>query len=279
MSSNKVEIRPYSSAIGAEIVNVDLTRALNDQTWVVIYRAFLDYSVLFFRDQDLSLDQHRAFSRRFGDLEAYPYADGVDDYPEIVEVVKLPDELHNFGSGWHTDMSFQSNPPLGAVLCAREVPVAGGDTLFANMYLAYDTLSKGMQQMVGRLNAVHYSHTRRGASEPLKGMKMRNTFAELTTLHPLVRRHPNTGKTSLFLSPDYCTQLENMSLDESQAILAPLERHATRHEFICRFQWEPNSICVWDNRCVMHRAIEDDLGARRSKQGFKRVMRRSTIRI
>ncbi len=279
MGSNSLEVRPYSSGLGAEILNVDLGTELDNKTWSTIHQAFLDYCVLFFRDQRLSLDQHMAFSRRFGELEPYPYADGVDGYPEIVEVVKLPDELYNFGSGWHTDMSFREKPPLGAVLCCMEIPPAGGDTLFTNMYLAYETLSDGMKEMVGRLHAVHYSHTMRGKVGPLKGMQMRGDYGEQTSIHPLTRVHPETGKVSLFLSPDYCTQLEDMTLEESRAILEPLERHATRHEFACRFRWEQHSIAVWDNRCLMHRAIEDDLGARRHGQGFKRVMRRSTIRV
>ena len=279
MGNNNVEVRPYSSAVGAEILNVDLSTELDNKTCSTIQQAFLDHGVVFFRDHNLTLDQHMAFSRRFGELESYPYAYGVDGYPEIVEVVKLPDELYNFGSGWHTDMSFREHPPMGAVLCAKVVPAAGGDTLFANMNLAYETLSDGMKEIVGRLKAIHYSHTKRGMGGPLKGMKNRSDYGEETSIHPLTRVHPETGKISLFLSPDYCTQLENMTLEESRAILEPLERHATRHEFACRFRWEVDSIAVWDNRAVMHRAIEDDLGARRTGHGFKRVMRRSTIRV
>ena len=151
-------------------------------------------------------------------------------------MVKLPDELHNFGSEWHTDMSFREKPPLGAVLCGKQVPPAGGDTLFANMNLAYETLSEGMKDMAGRLNAVHYSHTSRGYRGPVKGMKTRGDYGEQTSIHPLTRIHPETGKVSLFLSPAYCTRLEDMTLEESRAILEPLERHATRHEFACRFR-------------------------------------------
>ena len=279
MSSNSIEVRPYSSAVGAEVLGVALSAELDDQSWSIIRQAFLDHCVLFFRNQPLTLDQHMAFSRRFGELEPYPYADGVEGYPEIVEVVKLPDEPHNFGSGWHTDMSFREKPPLGAVLCCREIPPAGGDTLFTNMYLAYEALSEGMKEMVGRLHAVHYSHTSRDYPAPIKGMKMRGDYPEQTTIHPLTRVHPETGKVSLFLSPDYCTQLEDMTLEESRAILEPLEDHATRHEFACRFRWEKDSIAIWDNRCVMHCAIEDDLGARCTEKGFKRVMRRSTIGV
>jgi len=279
MDTNALEIRPYASALGAEVLNVDLRTELDDATWSVIHQAFLDYCVLFFRDQPLTLEQHIAFSKRFGELEPYPYNEGFDGYPEIVEVVKLPDEVHNFGSGWHTDMSFREKPPLGAVLCCKEIPPAGGDTLFANMYLAYDTLSEGMKEMVSRLNAVHYSHTFSDSFEPFKGMKSTDTYGEQSTVHPLIRTHPETGKVSLFLSPDYCVLLEDMSPEESRAILEPLEKHATRHEFSCRFRWQRDSIAVWDNRCIMHQALEDDHGARLRGKGFKRVMRRSTIKV
>ena len=279
MAYQRIEVRPYSSAIGAEILGVDLSQSLDNHTWSEIHQAFLEHLVVFFRDQHLTPEQHIAFSRRFGDLEPFPFADGIDGHPEIVEVVKLPDELHNFGSGWHTDMSFREKPPLAAALYSIEVPPAGGDTLFANMYLAYETLSDGMKDLLKRLRGVHNSHLDSGQVYTIKGMKMHmDDHPTEVYAHPLTRVHPDTGKASLFLSPDYCEQLEDMTVEESRTILDPLERHATRHEFACRFRWEPNSLAVWDNRCAMHHAIEDDLGARREGRGFKRVMRRSTIR-
>ena len=275
-------IRPYSSAIGAEVRGVDLSRPLDDRTWMRIHRAFLDHSVLFFRDQDLTPEQHLAFSRRFGELEPYPFSDGMAGYPELVEVVKLPDEVQTFGGGWHVDMSFREKPPLGAALYAIEVPPAGGDTLFANMHLAFESLSRGMRRLVRSLKAVHDSHlylSFEEAHEPAyRGMKMRNDDPPEVRTHPLTRVHPESGRTSLFISPDYSGRLEGMSAAESAVLLDTLERHATRHEFICRFRWEPGSLAVWDNRCVMHNALRDDIGARLRGRGFKRVMRRSTIK-
>ena len=272
-----MHIKPYASAIGAEILDVDLSTDLEAETVSAIQSALLDYMVVFFRDQTLTPEQQIRFSRRLGELEDYPFAKGMAGFPEIVEVVKLPDELHNFGSGWHVDMSFKPTAPAGAALYAIEVPPAGGDTLFANMTLAYDTLSPGYRRMLERLQAVHDSHNP-GAYSPLKGMQMKRGASRKWTTHPLTRSHPETGARSLFISPDYCWQLADMSVEESGALLEYLERHATRHEFICRFRWQPGSLALWDNRCIMHRAIEDDLGARREGHGFRRVLHRTTFK-
>ena len=282
MPTRNLSIRPYSSAIGAEVLGIDLARPLDKKTWAHIHEAFRQHLVLFFRDQDLSPEQHLAFSRRFGALEPYPYADGMNEYPELVEVVKLADEVETFGGGWHVDMSFRESPPLGAALHAIDVPPAGGDTLFANMHLAFETLSPGMRGLVRRLKGVHDSHLyltfTRTQTPAYRGMKMRNEYPAEVHVHSLTRAHPESGRTSLFISPDYCGLLEGMSKAESATLLDFLERHATRHEFICRFRWEPGSVALWDNRCVMHNALRDDIGARLHGKGFKRVMRRSTIR-
>ena len=282
MPARTLGIRPYSSAIGAEVIGVDLAGPLDEGTWTQIHEAFRQHLVLFFRDQDLTPEQLLAFSRRFGALEPYPYADGMNGYPELVEVVKLPDEVETFGGGWHVDMSFRERPPLGAALHAIEVPPAGGDTLFANMHLAFESLSPGMQGLVRRLKGVHDSNLYltfpRTQSPAYRGMKMHLDDPPELRVHPLTREHPASGRTSLFISPDYCGQLEGMSKAESAVLLDFLERHATRHEFICRFRWEPGSVALWDNRCVMHNALRDDIGARLHGKGFKRVMRRSTIK-
>ncbi len=282
MHAPNLRIRPWSAAIGAEVLGVDLSAPLDEGVWTQIHEAFRRHLVLFFRDQDLTPEQHLAFSRRFGALEPYPFADGMEGYPELVEVVKLPDEVNAFGSGWHVDMSFREAPPLGAALHAIDVPPAGGDTLFANMHLAFETLSPGMQRLVRRLKAVHDSHLYLSFEDAhlpaYRGMKMRNDDPAEVRAHPLTRVHPESGRTSLFISPDYCGRLEGMNAAESAALLDPLERHATRHELICRFRWEPGSLALWDNRCVMHNALRDDIGARLRGQGFRRVMRRSTIK-
>lgn len=279
MKQDAVEIRPLASAIGAEILGVDLTRPLDDAVWSKIETAFHDHLVIFFRDQDLTPEQHIAVSRRFGALEEYPFVKGIKGYPELIEIVKMPDEVRNFGAGWHVDMSFRETPPLGAVLLGREVPPVGGDTMFANLYIAYETLSAGMKKLLENVCGVHDSMDPSGHSQNYKGMSLSGKKGKKrqVTSHPLVRTHPVTGRKSLFISPDYCTRLEDMTVAESRPILEMLEAHASRPEFACRFSWRPNSIAVWDNRCCMHNALSDDLNAFTGGKGFRRVMRRATI--
>lgn len=279
MGNSSFDIRPLASAIGAEISGVDLAEPLDDGVWTRIERAFHDHCVIFFRDQHITPDQHVAFSRRFGPLEEYPFVHGIDGHPELIEIVKMPDEVRNFGAGWHADMSFRETPPLGAVLYGVEVPPVGGDTMFANMYLAYDALSDGMRSIVDSAKGVHDSHEPGNHSRNYKGMSLQGKegIDRQVMSHPLYRTHPVTGRRSLFISPDYCMELEGMTPEESRLLLDHLERHATRDELICRFRWQPNSIAVWDNRCTMHKALNDDLAAAAGGKGFRRVMRRSTI--
>lgn len=279
MSYQAIEVRPLSSAIGAEIFGVDLSQPLDDQTWSEIHDAFLDHLVIFFRDQDLTPEQHLTFSRRFGTLEPYPFVHGIEGYPELIELVKMPDEARPFGAEWHVDMSFRDHPPLGAVLCALEVPQYGGDTLFSNLYLAYETLSDGMKTLLQRTNGRHDSLDPSSHSQQYRGMQTqeREGAKPENRPHPMVRIHPDTGKPSLFVSPSYCWQLEDMTVEESRPLLDHLNEHATRPEFQCRFRWQPHSIAVWDNRCVMHNVVKDDIAAERGGQGYRRVMRRSTI--
>ena len=279
MSAADIKIRPYASAIGAEIFGVDLSEPLDNATWSAIQDAFHRYLVVFFRDQALTPAQQVRFSSRFGKLVEYPFLKGIEGHPELFEVVKMPEEVRNFGSGWHADMSFSDTPPLGAVVQAMEMPVVGGDTMFANMYLAYETLSDGMRDLVHRAKGIHDSHEPTAHASSYKGMAKqgKQAPARQVSVQPLFKMHPVTGRKSLFISPDYCDQLEDMTKDESKPILDYLERHATQHAFTCRFSWEPDSIVVWDNRCTMHNALEDDLGALRTGTGFKRVIRRATI--
>jgi taurine dioxygenase len=280
-NNNSIEVRPYASALGAEILGVDLAQPLDDRDWGVIRDAFHKHLVVFFRDQHMTPEQQVRFSERFGELEPYPFVHGIDGHAELIEIVKMPDEVQNFGGGWHVDMSFREQPPLGAVLYGIEVPPVGGDTIFANMHLAYDALSKGMNAIVKTLRGVHDSQEPGDHSEPYKGMRLtkKEGMKRQVTRHPMVRVHPVTGRESLFISPSYCLGIDDLDPEEGRLILDRLERHATRAEFTCRFRWQSNSVAVWDNRCLMHMALNDDLDARATGRGFKRVMRRATIRV
>ncbi len=272
-------VHPYSTAIGAEVAGVDLARELDDTTWTALRKAYLEHLVLFFRDQALTPEQQVAFSRRFGRLEEYPFVHGIDGFPELIDIVKEPYEVINFGHLWHTDMTFREQPPAGAVLYALEVPPVGGDTLFANMYLAWEMLSEGMKTVLRQLRGVHDSGTPQRHSSTFKGMKMqhRQGSERQFTAHPFVRVHPETGRESLLISPSYCHRIEGMSDEEGRMSLDHLERHATQDIITCRFRWRPGTVVIWDNRCTMHIALEDDLAAMRGDKGFRRVMRRATI--
>ncbi len=269
-------IKPLAGALGAEILGIDLSRPLADADWAAIEAAFHRHFVIFFRDQHLTPDQQIAFARRFGLLEDYPYIAGLPDHPELIEVVKLPSEDFNFGSGWHADMSYRDAPPLGAVLYAMEMPPVGGDTMFASLHAAYDALSEGLRQALAPLHLLHDSGT--GGAKRYAGMqhRRRNT-GQLTGVHPLVRQHPVTGRPLLALSPFYAKEIEDMTGAESRALLEGLEDIALRPEHCCRFHWEVGSLAVWDNRCLLHNALNDDFDARMKGRGFRRVMRRATI--
>jgi len=277
MSDQCIDVQPVCGALGAELAGVDLSQPLDNQTFSDIYQAFQDHLVIFFRDQELSAKQHHDFARRFGKLMPHPYVQSLDGFPEIIEIVKEPDEARSWGEHWHSDLTFREQPSGGAVLLAREVPTFGGDTLFANMYLAYETLSAGMKTTLEGLRAVHESgEPAEYSGVDFKSMKAKQARAETAT-HPVVRTHPETGKKALFVNPGFTTRFEDMSVEESQPILQYLYKHSTQPEFTCRFHWCRGSIAVWDNRVTMHNALEDDFEARRGLPGFRRVMHRATI--
>jgi taurine dioxygenase len=209
--TNKIEIAPLAGALGAEIYGVDLTRSLTNQEFAEIMQAFLDYQVIFFRDQhDLSPEQHKAFASRFGSLNVHPYVAGMAEHPELLEIIKEPEDKLNFGGGWHSDMSFLEVPALGSILYALEVPQYGGDTLFASQSKAYDALSDGMKDMLSGLSAVHSAsreYSAKGASAQARSSMQSTQVQEAPEYeHPVVRTHPQTGrkgalhKSSLYAS-------------------------------------------------------------------------------
>ena len=266
----RITVQPISGALGAEVSNVDLAE-LDAETFADIHRALLDHLVLFFRDQTLSVEAQKAFGRRFGPLYVHPYIKPMDAHPEVVEIVKEPDAQRNFGGNWHADLTYFEAPMFGAVLYALEVPPEGGDTLFANMYLAYESLSEGMRQSLDKLVAIHDD---RGTSlyrpDNIRAMGMRDVPVDAQgrpegtrAEHPVVRTHPETGRRSLFVNSVNTIGLAGMHLEESQPLLDYLYRHSQRPEFTCRFRWSAGAVALWDNRCTQHRALNDYHGHRR----------------
>jgi taurine dioxygenase len=253
--------------LGAVIEGVDLSAELSNATFAAIRDAFFEHGVIFFRDQDITPEQHIAFAERWAPINVNRFFTAVDGYPQIAEVRKEPDQADNIGGGWHTDHSYDEAPAMGSILLAREVPPRGGDTLFASMYAAYDALSDGLKQTLSRLNAVHSSRHIFGKDSAYhQGTKGRIGNPEAATqdaVHPVVVTHPGSGRKALYVNPSFTTHIEGWSVEESQALLQYLYRHAVKPEFTIRFQWAPGSIAFWDNRCTWHYALNDYHGERR----------------
>lgn len=255
--------------LGAEILGVDLT-SLSDEQFDDIRQTYFDHGVIFFRDQNLTPEQHIAFANRWGEINVNRFFQPVDGYPMIAEVRKEPTQKKNIGGAWHTDHSYDLAPAMGSILYAREVPDSGGDTLFANMYLAYEALSDGLKQTLEGLNAVHSSRHVFGANtqytDDASGLKGRYNNPELATqdaVHPAVIRHPNSGRKALYVNPGFTLRFDGWTDEESKPLLNYLYQHAVRPEFTCRFKWQNGSIAFWDNRATMHYALNDYHGQRR----------------
>lgn len=260
---------PIAGALGAEISGVSIADEHDAETIAWIRQALLDYQVIFFRDQKLTPDQQIRFSRRFGELEEHDFVKGLPEHPQIIRVVREADEeTLNFGGAWHTDVTHQECPALGSVLYGLDVPRVGGDTLFANQYLAWDRLSTGMQRMLDGMTAVH---TARGPFGPQgrsasnwKNMQVEPSEKALEEVtHPVVRVHPETGRKALFVNRTFTVRFTDMTEKESAPLLEYLFNHACREQFTCRFRWTPGAVAFWDNRCVLHYALNDYTGHRR----------------
>ena len=268
-----IEVKPISGALGAEIAGVDMARDLDDEVVAEVRHALLDHLVIFLRNQKATPQQHLAFARRFGEPIEYPQLKGLPEAPMITPVIKLEHERHNFGGIWHSDTTYLAEPPMGSMLLAREVPPYGGDTMFANQYLAYEALSDGLRKtldgMVGVSSSAKADVTRT-REDALKQAGAGATPKTLQAEHPIVRTHPETGRKALYTSDAHTACIKGWTEAESLPLLRFLWQHQTRPEFTCRFQWKPGSLAFWDNRCAMHNPIND-------YHGFRRVMHRITL--
>ncbi len=250
-----IRVCKLTPSIGAEIAGVDLAKEIAEDVFAEIEQAFAENLVIFFRDQPLTPEAHIAFGKRFGELHIHPAAPSEPGYPELMVIAADENSARANGEGWHSDVSCDAEPPLGSMLHIRTCPDIGGDTLFANMYLAYETLSDGMKRRLEGLYAVHDGeHVYRGLYANL-GVKDRPTYPRST--HPVIRTHPVTGRKALFVNAGFTTHIADMPLDESDALLRYLFRHLAHPLFQCRFRWTANSLAFWDNRCTQHHAIWD----------------------
>ena len=256
MSYQTFGITPLTPHVGAEVHDIDLAKELSNEQFSELYQAWLDWKVLVFRDQHLSRDEHKAFGRRFGKLHVHPMQHSYGGDPEILKVRTTKDSKYTAGNGWHTDVTCDEIPPLGSMLYMKEVPGSGGgDTLFADMYLAYELLSETMKAFLDGLTAVHD-----GAIPYTSGYGVRPPEGEEypRNEHPVITRHPETGKKVLFVNPGFTSHIKDMNPWESRAILGALYQHvATSPRLTCRVGWAPNTLTFWDNRCTQHHAIWD----------------------
>jgi taurine dioxygenase len=270
-------IQASGGGVGAFVNNVDLTENLSDNLIGDLRHGLGEHGVLFFRDQDLSPEQHIALAKRFGEININRFFASVDGYPNIAKVSKEPEQKDNIGGGWHTDHSYDVEPALGSILLAREVPEHGGDTLFANMYTAFETLSPGLKKTLCGLNAVHSSRLAFGSKSKsqagetdLKGRLGNPDEATQDAVHPAVIRHPISGRQALYVNGGFTLHFEGWTTQESEPLLNMLYRHAAKPEHSYRFKWQPGSIAFWDNRATWHYALND-------YQGDRREMHRITV--
>jgi taurine dioxygenase len=273
MPNSAIAVHPIAGGIGAEISGIDLSQPIGEDVIADIRRAWLAHCVIFFREQDLPPARFLAFARRFGDIVEYPFIKGIEGFPEIIPVIKLEHEKTNFGGIWHSDTSYLETPPMATILIAREVPPRGGDTMFANTYLAYEALSDGMKRMLEGLIAINSSakaDVSRTREDRVRDSMRSDAKKEYVGEHPVVRTHPETGRKALYINVAHTIRFKDMTEEESVPVLRYLYQHQTRPEFTCRFSWRVGSIALWDNRCALHNPVND-------YHGYRRVMHRVTL--
>jgi len=274
-TTTRLAVEPIAGALGAEISGVDLGVELDGATIADIRRALLEHCVIFFRDQDFDAEQHKRLARRFGEIFVHPNYAGMQADPEIVMIRREPGDTRVVGEDWHTDTTMMATPPMGAILFALEVPPYGGDTLFANQYLAYETLSDGMKRLIGGLRAIHSDRLVAGPQSRAsvgRTTKARHddSWRQTINTHPIVTTHPETGRKALFVNVSYTVGIEGLTDEESRPLLQFLMEHGNRPEFTCRFRWTKGAVAFWDNRCVKHLAVND-------AGPYRRLMRRVQI--
>lgn len=269
-----MQTRKIAGALGAEITGIDLRKKLDASQAGAVRQALLDHQVIFLRDQDLTPQQFLDFAHAMGTPIEYPFVKGIEGFPHIIEVKKLESERVNFGGIWHSDTTYLEEPPMGSMLLSREIPPYGGDTMFANQYLAYETLSDTMKRLLDGLVGISTSakaDVSRTREDRIKSDGKQEAPRNYIAEHPIVRTHPETGRKALYVNVAHTAGIKGMTDDESASLLSFLFQHQVKPEFTCRFAWSPNAIAFWDNRCAMHNPIND-------YHGFRRVMHRITLR-
>jgi taurine dioxygenase len=264
-----IDVRPISGAIGAEIRGLDLSKPLPDEVFNEVRAAFLENLVVFIVDQALSPQHQCDFAQRFGPLTKHPFLKTMDEYPQVLLLKREKDQNEQIiGRRWHSDSTFEPRPPLGSSLYSVEVPPYGGDTMFCNLYLAYDLLSLGMQRLADSLVVIHSASGYAAGKAGGAGLTVLKSKASAEgtreQAHPLVRIHPETGKKALWITGlDYGKRFQDMTTEESLPLMTFFQELATQELLSCRFRWRKGTLTLWDNRCVQHLALDDYLGFRR----------------
>ena len=268
-----MNVKPLAGAIGAVIEDVRLTAGMDPGLVADIRAVWLTHGVIFFHGQELPPADFLGVARRFGEPVEYPFVQGIEGFPEIIPVLKLPHERVNFGGVWHTDTAYLERPPMATMLVAREVPEAGGDTMFASLAAAWDALSPAMQAVLRPLRAVNSSakaDVSKTREDRIKDGARAGAATQYESLHPVMRAHPETGRPALYVNAGHTARFDGMTEAESAPLLEFLFRHSVSPEFTCRFRWGVGSVALWDNRCCLHYPLND-------YHGQKRLMHRVTL--
>ena len=263
-----------SGALGAELSGIDLKDS-SEKNFKVINDLLLEHKVIFFRNQKITSEEQLALARRFGPLEKHAYVKGLDKYPEIVRIIKDPNEKNQWGENWHSDVSYNIKPTKAVILRSVKIPPVGGDTVFSNMELAWETLDKNIKEKIKDKKAVHSSLGAAFFVNDYKAMEGNGNIDEYSSTHPIVRTHPETEKKILFVNWTYTKKIVGMDKKESDKTLKKIFEHQARLDLTCRFQWTENAVAIWDNRSVLHYAIADFFPGR--GLGHERIMDRIAI--
>ena len=269
-----MDIKLISGALGAEIFGIDLKDS-SENNFNLINKLLLEHKVLFFREQNITPEEQISLAKHFGPLEKHVYVKPRENYPEIIRIIKGPEEKHQWGETWHTDVSYNVKPTKVIILRSIRIPPVGGDTMFSNMEIAYETLDEKIKIKIAGKTAVHSSLGAAAFVEKYEKMSGNGNTQEFSNIHPIVRTHPETGKKILYVNSMYTKKIIEMEKKESDQILNEIFKHQERLDFTCRFKWTENAVAIWDNRSTLHQGLTDFFPGR--GLGHERVMDRIAI--
>jgi len=270
-----MDVKLLSGALGAEISGISLNN-INQEMFNTVNELLLEHKVIFFRNQNITPEEHIELAKLFGPVEEHAYVKGLEGYPQITRLIKDAEEKNQWGEGWHSDVSYNVTPTKAVILKSIKIPPVGGDTVFANMELAWDTLDDNIKKIVINKKAEHFSLGAGFFIDNYKHFESNgNNSVEYSNSHPIVRTHPETGKKILFVNWTYTKKIVGLEENESNEILNKIFEHQSRLDLTCRFSWTENAVAIWDNRSVIHYAIADFYPER--GMGYERVMDRIAV--